>query len=304
MTKPASIFIFSFALLIPLVMLLETLSPATQLIYCMPFILLIGIPHGAIDNILYSDKKGFSQGKFIIGYLIIIGINVGFWLLLPDLAYISFLLLSAYHFGQSQFSHHVNNEAWLSKMLYLIWGIALLSGLIYFNLAEVQQIAATYPDFSIFTTVHIPSLLKGFLTGTLVLTLIILAILTAKKIISVKILVAEVILLSLIMMSFYLMPLLIGFTIYFVVLHSYKVLQEEFAFLKTQNTVANLKSFITLLAPFTLFSIFGIALLVVASAQGIIHLSYGYIFLIAISSITLPHAFVMNRFYNIFYVHQ
>lgn len=65
-------------------------------------LLTIGIPHGALDHLLLNPKisnKGLV--KFILKYLAIIVVYLVVWIFLPVPALLVFLLMSAYHFGQS-----------------------------------------------------------------------------------------------------------------------------------------------------------------------------------------------------------
>ncbi|MFT7032375.1 MAG: Brp/Blh family beta-carotene 15,15'-monooxygenase, partial [Cyclobacteriaceae bacterium] len=131
--------------------------------------------------------------------------------------------------------------------------------------------------------------------------LLLMGFLAFKKALEVEALLMEILVIVLILICFYLMPLLIGFTLYFVILHSFKVLREEYKFLNSEREVRSIGHFIMMVAPFTLFSIAGIAFLFALNYFNFLSLSYGYILLIAISSITLPHIFVMDRFYNLLF---
>jgi Brp/Blh family beta-carotene 15,15'-monooxygenase len=227
--------------------------------------------------------------------------NVVLWILIPDVAYILFLLLSSYHFGQSQFSHYFNKQPLSNMFLYLLWGISILSGLVYFNIQEINNITIQYDDFAIFQVLHQKKvMLLVFLMST-GLTLIFMIGLTLKKVLKMEILLMELLVIALILICFKLMPLLIGFTFYFAVLHSFKVLREEYSFLNSEKEISSIIGFIKLIAPFTLLSIFGIMFLFGLIYIDILQLSYGYCLLIIISSITLPHVFVMNRFYDLLF---
>lgn len=75
-----------------------------QLAFFGIILLSVGIPHGAIDHLISNpkiDKKGL--GKFLLVYLSLIGLYMTVWFFFPKLALFAFLLMSAYHFGQSHF---------------------------------------------------------------------------------------------------------------------------------------------------------------------------------------------------------
>lgn len=97
------------------------------------------------------------------------------------------------------------------------------------------------------------------------------------------------------------MPIIIGFTLYFVILHSLKVLNEEYRFLKASGVTQSLMGFIKLLTPFSLISLMGLFMLFGLIEFGILNISFGYCVLIMISSITLPHVFVMDKFYHLLF---
>jgi Brp/Blh family beta-carotene 15,15'-monooxygenase len=299
MTRPIFIFISSLLLLLPVVLASGTISLVVQLGLCLPFIFFLGVPHGAIDNLLFISKKQLSIAQFIGIYLVFIGLNVALWLIFPKLAYLSFLLLSAYHFGQSQFSHYLHNEGLVNRILYLVWGISVLSGMMYFNGEEMQAITMSSPEFMRFGGIHDAHFLKYIFLPSTGLTLLLLIFLTLNGKLKLETLFMELFVLASVFICFYLMPLLIGFTLYFVILHSLKVLREEFMYLNLGKKRHSIGDFLKLIAPFTLLALFGIAILFGFVQYNIIPFSYGYILLIIISSITLPHAFVMNKFYNV-----
>jgi len=301
MTKAIFIFIATNLLLLPLGSTFEVMPADALLIITLPFILFLGIPHGAIDNILYkSDKENKVSNVFFIAvYLIFIGFNIILWVFMPVVAYLAFLLLSAYHFGQSEFSHYLTKQGISQKALFLGWGVALLSGLIYFNIFEINAIISNYESFAQFNTLHTENLMFYTFILSSGFTLILLIVSTIKRQLTTENLFMEILIFTLVMCSFYLMPLLVGFTLYFVILHSYKVMEEEFKFLKSKKIITGIKSFVKLLTPFSLLSFVGIIFLFSLIYFEIIGLSYGYLVLIIISSITLPHVFVMDHFYKV-----
>jgi lycopene beta-cyclase len=63
-------------------------------------LLLIGIPHGALDHLLKKDSKPLIY--FIAKYLLIMALNFTLWTISPLLALTLFLIYSSYHFGESE----------------------------------------------------------------------------------------------------------------------------------------------------------------------------------------------------------
>jgi len=287
--------------MLPILQYAGEMTVAYQLVICTPFLLLLGIPHGAIDNILYLRNNQIKNREFIGAYLVFVGMNVALWTLIPTVAYVLFLLISAYHFGQSQFSHYFKHQPLGIQVLYLLWGVAILSNLLFFNAAEIQQIISSNAEFAFFIPVQNESLLFYLSTVSTALTLTFMVILTVYNALTVETLLMELLVFGLILASFFLMPLLVGFTLYFVILHSIKVLGEERRYLIAEKIVHSTGTFIKIVAPLTLLSIAGMGLLFAMIYFNWLNLTYGYCLLIVISSITLPHVFVMNKFYNILF---
>ncbi len=298
MTKAIFIFIVALYLVLPLTLAAGGISLNWQLALCLPIILVLGIPHGAIDYVLYLKERKPSKKSFIFYYVSVVGLNGFLWIYQPLLAYIIFLLLSAYHFGQSQFSHLLENSGWLNKILYASWGLAIICALVFFNLDEIQAIIHQFPDFIALSPLHNAAFLKLGLFYCAALALLTLLYLTYTKKLSKEALLMEVLVFFMILLSLYFLPLIIGFTTYFIILHSIKVLKEEYTFLLINDQVKSFKGFLAMIAPFSLLSIMGLFILFALIYIDILQFSYGYIFLIMISSITTPHAFVMNHFYS------
>lgn len=274
---------------------------SSQLLITTPFVLLFGIPHGAIDNLLYLRGKEIKNSHFIAIYLVFVAANVSIWMASPSIAYVIFLFLSAYHFGQSQFTHYFDKQPLSHKALYLFWGISILSGLLYFNITEIHAIVADHAEFALFSPLHRELDTLYLFLGSTLITVAFIIYLTAKKVLTIENMFMELLVISLILIGFYLLPLLIGFSLYFIVLHSFKVLKEEYHFLDSEKEINSVQQFLKLIAPFTLLSIFGIAFLFGLIYLNILPFSYGYCLLIVISSITLPHVFVMNTFYKLLF---
>ena len=91
-----------------------------QIIGCFLLIILFGIPLGAIDHIVYKTQNNISNIKFYSFYLSLIVLYTVFWFIFPKWCLILFLLLSAYHFGESQFSEFNFNSVLKSFLLFFV----------------------------------------------------------------------------------------------------------------------------------------------------------------------------------------
>ena len=295
--------LFTFIYIIGIFILLnifegfKEISIENQLIYSSLSILLFGIPHGAIDHIIFFKKRQLTKLKF---YLVYLGLIVGFvlmWHIAPVLSLILFLLISAFHFGESQFED-IKITKVLKNTFFFFWGIALLATLIYYNINELANVTAYFDDTLAFEKVYDIKKVTTLYYVTNIITIASMILMAVYKQIKIERLLSEFFLLFLIHITFFLFPFIIGFTLYFVVLHSLKVMQDEIEFFKKDNPKFSILDFLKLLAPYSILSIFFTTILLLLSYYTYIPYSIPFLSIVIISVITLPHAIVMNIFYN------
>ena len=246
----------------------------------------------------YFLKKHTSQIKFYSIYLGLVLSFVLLWVYNPTLSLALFLFISAFHFGESQFEDIEIKKYSHSLLLYLVWGLSLLINLIFYNINELNDLTTFFEDTESFYYLYNHEFVSyGFISFNLA-TVCMLFNLLHKKIINWNRLFSEIFLFGLIHLTFYLFPFIIGFTLYFVVLHSIRVMKYEYDFFKKESDNFNLIIFLKLVTPFTLLSLFFTGLVFVSSYFEIISISIPLLSLIIISAITLPHAIVMHIFYQ------
>ena len=71
-------------------------------------VVFIGLPHGAMDGAL-AAHFGWMESKqkaalFLLGYVAMAVLVVGFWFIAPAISFIIFLAISMYHFGKGDVS--------------------------------------------------------------------------------------------------------------------------------------------------------------------------------------------------------
>ena len=268
-----------------------------QIIGCFLLILLFGIPHGAIDHIVYKTQNNISNLKFFSFYLSLIILYTICWFIFPKWCLIIFLLLSSYHFGESQFSEFKFNSI-LKKITFISCGIIVISSLIYYNQTELVKLSNMYMDTQVFTTIFKSPLIEiSFYSSSILFILFILYefVFHNNKLEDLFTILFEMILIH---VTFYLFSVLIGFTLYFIFLHSLKVLKQEYQFLKKITNNLSPTEFVKMLFPFTGLSIFFLITFYVGVLTGTLNISTFLFLIIGISVITLPHVFIMANFYN------
>ena len=96
-----SVLFFNFCILLSPFYLMLNFEP---IILCLFLILILGISHGALDNIkgkkllkLFGYKSTIS---FYLAYIFISILIIIFWLVFPNVVLFLFLIVAAYHFGK------------------------------------------------------------------------------------------------------------------------------------------------------------------------------------------------------------
>jgi len=249
------------------------------LAWCWPFLiaglLMVGLPHGAIDHLHQYPGKKVSQ--LLPYFMLYIALGLGvlcIWLLAPSLALVLFLGYSAWHFGQADL------EIWSLKHTSLrpfFWGAYCLLFLLATHDLELS---------AVLQQMGIESHLKWSAPLLISLTIApVWMILGAVPILlfgSWRILEAIVLLTMLSAL-----PLIEAFGIYFIFQHSL----NGWRYL-TQITSMNPKQLWWQALPFTLASIGLFAAYYYWSAAH----NWGLLF-IFLSALSFPHVFFMNRAY-------
>lgn len=252
---------------------------------CFGVILLtIGIPHGAIDHLLVNPKIGKKELlKFIIKYLLIITAYILVWYFLPKTALLLFILMSAYHFGQSHF----------------IWQKAdRYKSISYFMLGSFYLCVIFWGDFEttaaiLGNTVNIENwgyVGSFIIPGLFLLNTVLLLFVQKDKKIKVWV---EMIILGPIL---YAVPLLLGFILYFGFWHALPSMLVEYKTLKHHFTGNKVLSFISSLLPFSLISLVGIAIILGIFSKRMEEGELIMMFFILVALISAPHIWFMNKF--------
>ena len=247
--------------------------------------LTIGIPHGSVDHIIAfinpESRRFKSKLSFFTVYLSLIVLNIIIWVFSPYLGLFTFLLVSCYHFGEAQVIGFNNTK---NKLLNFVLGANILLSLFLNNIFELQFILL---DLTLFSSIDLSSYDKTFflLISVAVLMISVVYFKIEKKVP----LYAEM---SILYLIFYHTDILTSFSIYFGFSHSLPMLLLEYKEMKEKNFL----SFYAKPLPFTTLAIiFGIILYYfnndLLTANNLILFTF-----IVISSLTLPHVFIMKDF--------
>ena len=297
MNKLLFIYIVICYLIASVFTLENTITIQNQLLGSSILVIIFGIPHGAIDNILFLTESNLSKKVFYLLYFLSMLFYCFLWFISPLYSFIFFLFMSAYHFGESQLSNY-NIEINFSKFIFLIWGVALISTLFLYNAEELSNLFNSYDDTSNFSIIFKYNVLDFLFYSSNFVIVLSLLYLKINKLITNEIFSTELFQIILLHITFFIFPVIISFTLYFVFLHSIKVLLQEYSYLEQKISGLNLMKFIKLLAPFTLLSLFFFIIFILISNIYNIDISLLLFLIISISVITLPHSISMTSFYD------
>ena len=245
----------------------------------------IGIPHGSVDHIIAfinpEARKFDSKLIFYVVYLSLIVFNIILWVISPFLGLLVFLIISCYHFGETQVIGYNTTD---NKILNFVIGANILLSLFLNNILELQEILYILPQFASLDLSAFDSVF--FLLVSVAILMLSIVNFEIKRKVP---LYAEITILYIV---FFHTDLLTSFALYFGFCHSLPMLMLEFKEFKTDSFM----KFYLKTLPFTILSIiFGFLLYqfnndLLTSDNLIL-----FVFII-ISSLTLPHVFIMKDF--------
>lgn len=265
--------------------------------------LVTGIPHGATDHLIYSELQKSNGHQmnwraFLGFYLLTMAAYSLVWLLLPGISLLIFLIISAYHFGQSQVLYiRWNNVSLKKRLLNLSWGTFILSALLITHLSEVLALLSSI--------IAIPSILGqlnslslwGIVAIPAAATLLLWGLAIKEKVMTATELLREFLAIAMLLLVFNIAGLWMGFALYFGVWHAGSSMAAEIRQFQ-RNRAYSWQAFFRDALPFSLISLLGIGILGLLGWWAGDLVPLVLLFFIAISVLTLPHTIYMDRFYR------
>ncbi len=279
-----SIIFFNFCILISPFYLILNFEP---IILCLFLILILGISHGALDNIKGKKLLRFFGFKSIISfYFIYIFISIFIivlWLIFPNAVLLLFLVVAAYHFGKEDTVFIFKKNFLLSEILLFLKGSSVIIAPLLFQRDKTNEVFEIL-NFNIFDT--------PFLNDQVLFILLSLSFLSSLYISNKKNNNLKAIMIldfsSLIILNFFLTPIL-AFTVYFCFLHSIRH-SITLIFELDKSFKLGLKKFVNKAIPLTLVTgiIFLFAIYFLNNFYNLDEAIYKVIF-IGLASLTFPH---------------
>lgn len=265
---------------------------------------LTGIPHGATDHLIHwhhlkQAGKARSWIGFLLPYLLQMLAYGLLWWISPLLSLLLFLLLTFYHFGQSELYYlELPETHWLKKALYVLWGGAIMSIILLGHPAETAPylegiVPASWLNETLWSRVYGPALLLMGLLWTAGMVY-----LGWQGRVSWSELGREVAVSLLLGITLHVSSLWVGFGLYFGLWHATKTIRTEMSMLRSERPDWNLKNWILQALPFSLISLVGLAVLVLAWKQWGQTWHPVFLFFVGVSMLTLPHMLTLERLYQ------
>ena len=279
-----SVIFFNFCIFISPLYLLLNFEPIS---FCLVLILILGISHGALDNVkgkkllrIFGYRSSFS---FYLTYIVISLLIIFLWLLFPNTVLLLFLIVAAYHFGKEDTVFSIKRKFMVSECLYFLKGSVVIVAPLLFQkekTIEIFQILNFYVfESNLFT--------DQFLITLLCLSFLSSLFLSSKKNADFKgLMIMDFF--SLIILNLFLTPVL-AFTFYFCFLHSIRH-SITLIFELDKSFKSGLKKFISRAIPLTFITgiIFLVAVYFLSSFYKLDEAIYKVIF-IGLASLTFPH---------------
>ena len=120
-----------------------SIPPSVQITFFALFIFLTGIPHGAIDHLVEKEtaerlQKSFNLPFFLLKYVLTMLFYGFMWYLLPSVSLLFFLLISAWHFGETDIEKAPSTLLW--NITRFIFGSFTLLWILLFHAQETTPI--------------------------------------------------------------------------------------------------------------------------------------------------------------------
>jgi Brp/Blh family beta-carotene 15,15'-monooxygenase len=264
----------------------------TEIIIAFALILTVGILHGANDLILIRStnghRKDVSSQKNLLYYICIVLIGLLLFYLLPIVALLLFIIVSAFHFGDQQGLYFNFNTSKLVVVAYpFLYGLLILFLLFFFNSTEVTTIV---------TEIIKTKVTSFYITEILITTLSLFLVISAyfywkfepfrKKIPT------ELFYLVVFTILFKTSSLIWGFAIYFIIWHSVPSILDQMKFIYGAATFKHFKTYCKNGFIYWLASIIGIIVLYLLFKDQEI---FNALFFSFLAAITFPHVFVILK---------
>jgi Brp/Blh family beta-carotene 15,15'-monooxygenase len=244
---------------------------------------------------LSIDKT--ARISFYAAYIGMMLLFITVWLISPFMAFLIFVLISVYHFGQQNLNEVRFTSVTVKIVSTFFSGIFVLATPLLADFNSAWLIINSILQWEVPAIINFKLLRQlSFLIG--VSFGLYISIIYWKGYIGFEPALHQLLNWFALLLLFTFTPLLLSFAVYFSVWHAIPSMQEQIIFFKRFKPDYNFKKHVINIIPFSLASLIFVFLFVNynSSVDTPTHLGYVFIF---ISIITIPHFFLMNRFHGL-----
>jgi len=275
-----------------------------QFIIFLSGILFLGVPHGAADLLVAtqnanSSKKSFSKFRFLAVYVSRLFAFAAILWFFPLPGNLLFILFAAYHFGETDLCQFKTNTL-SGKAFVISYGLLILSVILLHHFEEVKPLLQLFSagkenavfinwlDANRYNIISVSGIL--FFTSTFIYFLQNSNTGANEK-------GQFLIRFAVILLILFNLPMLLGFTFYFVVWHSVLSLNNITTYLRKNNTYTQN----SINREIILYSVVAIGGIAIFGLTGFMFINsnslVGYLFL-GLAVLTAPHMQIMHNMYN------
>jgi len=241
-------------------------------------IALLGIPHGSLDLHLMSTKS--LRLRELAIYILCIGLVLSIWIWQPTLMLVLFLVNSAWHFGDCD----IRSSSRLKSLQALVYGISVLVVLIDLRDPTILWILQTLVGNPVDASIVPHYGIIRYISAALVVGLPLFSTSKQPR--------YQLLQSVLVIAVAFLVPSLIAFTWYFVVVHSWTSMDALRRYVDS-NDPWTWRRLIIAAAPLTLLTLVGIGIgYILFPGVNLLAMLF-----IALSALTVPHSRLFHRVY-------
>lgn len=281
---------------------IQPFSPQVQFILFIAGIILLGIPHGAADMLVATEnasgKKSFSATSFHLNYITRLAVFALLFWLFPVVTNILFIGIAAFHFGETDLNRF-NTTSMSGKYFITFYGILILLVIILPHFETIKPLCALFKSgkknemFIAFIYDYRFYIL--IFSGVIFFIISLWYMLTnAIKFTELGKFFAEY---TTLLFVLYHLPMILGFTFYFVLWHSLFSLKNIFRYLSKDGLISP----IAIAKQISFYSIISFAGFIIFGSTGFLffdnNMLIAYVFLF-LAVLTAPHMQVMHNMYK------